>query len=63
MVAKSVALFVAAAIAEIGGAYLVWVAIKEGRGLLGAPAACGAQIRRRRRSAFGSGCRCWPPAR
>ncbi len=34
MVAKSVALFVAAAIAEIGGAYLVWVAIKEGRGLL-----------------------------
>ncbi len=34
MVAKSVALFVAAALAEIGGAYLVWTAIKDGRGLL-----------------------------
>ena len=34
MVVKSVALFVAAAVAEIGGAYLVWVAVKEGRGLL-----------------------------
>ena len=34
MVAKSVALFVAAAIAEIGGAYLVWTAVKDGRGLL-----------------------------
>ena len=34
MVAKSVALFVAAAIAEIGGAYLVWVAVKDARGLL-----------------------------
>ncbi len=34
MVAKSVALFIAAAFAEIGGAYLVWTAIKDGRGLL-----------------------------
>ena len=34
MVVKSVALFVAAAIAEIGGAYLVWTAVKDGRGLL-----------------------------
>jgi small multidrug resistance family-3 protein len=34
VVAKSVALFVAAAIAEIGGAYLVWIAVKDGRGLL-----------------------------
>ncbi len=34
MVAKSVALFVAAALAEIGGAYLVRTAIKDGRGLL-----------------------------
>jgi small multidrug resistance family-3 protein len=34
VVAKSVALFVAAALAEIGGAYLVWTAIKDGRGLL-----------------------------
>ena len=34
MVAKSVALFVAAAIAEIGGAYLVWIAVRDGRGLL-----------------------------
>lgn len=34
MIAKSVALFIAAAIAEIGGAYLVWTAVKDGRGLL-----------------------------
>jgi len=32
--ARSIALFVAAAIAEIGGAYLVWVGIKEHRGVL-----------------------------
>jgi small multidrug resistance family-3 protein len=32
--ARSVGLFVVAAIAEIGGAYLMWQAIKEGRGLL-----------------------------
>jgi small multidrug resistance family-3 protein len=31
---RSIALFVVAAIAEIGGAYLMWQAIKEGRGLL-----------------------------
>jgi small multidrug resistance family-3 protein len=31
--ARSVALFVAAAIAEIGGAYLVWVGIKGHRGI------------------------------
>jgi small multidrug resistance family-3 protein len=30
----SVALFVVAAVAEIGGAYLMWQAIKEGRGIL-----------------------------
>lgn len=34
MVGKSVALFVLAAILEIGGAYLMWQAIKEGRGVL-----------------------------
>jgi len=34
MVARSVALFVAAAVAEIGGAYLVWTAVKDGRGVL-----------------------------
>jgi small multidrug resistance family-3 protein len=32
MVARSVLLFVIAAIAEIGGAYLVWQAVREGRG-------------------------------
>jgi small multidrug resistance family-3 protein len=32
--AKSIALFIAAAVAEIGGAYLMWQAIKESRGLL-----------------------------
>jgi small multidrug resistance family-3 protein len=31
-VARSVALFVVAAIAEIGGAYLVWQAVREKRG-------------------------------
>jgi small multidrug resistance family-3 protein len=31
---RSIALFIAAAVAEIGGAYLMWQAIKEGRGLL-----------------------------
>jgi small multidrug resistance family-3 protein len=37
VVGKSVALFAAAALAEIGGAYLVWLAVKDGRGwLLGA---------------------------
>lgn len=32
MIGRSVLLFVVAAIAEIGGAYLMWQAIKEGRG-------------------------------
>jgi small multidrug resistance family-3 protein len=31
---RSIALFVLAAVAEIGGAYLMWQAIKEGRGPL-----------------------------
>ena len=32
MVAKSVALFVLAAVAEIGGAYLVWQGVREDKG-------------------------------
>jgi small multidrug resistance family-3 protein len=32
--ARSIALFIAAAIAEIGGAYLMWQAIKDDRGML-----------------------------
>jgi small multidrug resistance family-3 protein len=32
--ARSIALFVAAALAEIGGAYLVWLGIKDHRGIL-----------------------------
>jgi small multidrug resistance family-3 protein len=31
--ARSVALFAAAALAEIGGAYLVWIGLRDGRGL------------------------------
>jgi small multidrug resistance family-3 protein len=31
---RSIALFIAAAIAEIGGAYLVWIGVKEHKGLL-----------------------------
>lgn len=34
MTGRSILLFVAAAFAEIGGAYLVWIGIKEDRGLL-----------------------------
>ena len=34
MTARSIGLFIAAALAEIGGAYLVWVGIKEDRGVL-----------------------------
>ncbi len=34
MTARSIALFVVAAVAEIGGAYLMWQAIKDGRGIL-----------------------------
>ena len=33
MTLRSIGLFIAAAVAEIGGAYLMWQAIKEGRGL------------------------------
>jgi small multidrug resistance family-3 protein len=33
MVARSIALFVLAALAEIGGAYLMWIGLKEGRSL------------------------------
>lgn len=32
MTGRSILLFIAAAIAEIGGAYLVWVGIKDNRG-------------------------------
>jgi small multidrug resistance family-3 protein len=32
--ARSIALFVAAAIAEIGGAHLVWIGLREHRGAL-----------------------------
>jgi small multidrug resistance family-3 protein len=32
--ARSIALFVAAAIAEIGGAYLVWIGLREHKGAL-----------------------------
>ena len=38
MTARSVVLFVLAAAAEIGGAYLMWQAVKEDRGLLWAAA-------------------------
>jgi small multidrug resistance family-3 protein len=31
---RSIALFVAAALAEIGGAYLVWIGLKEDRGVV-----------------------------
>ena len=33
MFARSAALFLVAAIAEIGGAYLIWQAVKENRGM------------------------------
>jgi small multidrug resistance family-3 protein len=32
MVARSVLLFIVAAVAEIGGAYLVWQGVREGKG-------------------------------
>ena len=44
MTARSIALFIAAAVAEIGGAYLMWQAIKEGRGLLFALAGAAALV-------------------
>lgn len=34
MTGKSVALFAVAALAEIGGAYLVWIGLREGSGML-----------------------------
>jgi small multidrug resistance family-3 protein len=34
MVGRSILLFAAAALAEIGGAYLVWIALREDKGLL-----------------------------
>lgn len=34
MTGRSIALFVAAALAEIGGAYLVWIGIKQDKGVL-----------------------------
>jgi small multidrug resistance family-3 protein len=34
MTAKSIALFIAAALAEIGGAYLVWIGLREDKGPL-----------------------------
>lgn len=34
MTGRSILLFVAAALAEIGGAYLVWIGLKEDKGLL-----------------------------
>jgi hypothetical protein len=34
MTGKSIALFIAAALAEIGGAYLVWIGLKEDRGAM-----------------------------
>ena len=44
MTGRSIALFIAAAVAEIGGAYLMWQAIKEGRGLLFALAGAAALV-------------------
>ncbi|MEA2356757.1 MAG: small multidrug resistance family-3 protein [Solirubrobacteraceae bacterium] len=34
MTARSIALFVAAALAEIGGAYLIWIGLREHKGVL-----------------------------
>jgi small multidrug resistance family-3 protein len=42
--ARSVALFIVGAVAEIGGAYLMWQAIKEDRGLLFALAGAAALV-------------------
>ena len=41
---RSILLFAAAAVAEIGGAYLMWQAIKEGRGPLRAAAGAAAPV-------------------
>ena len=34
MTGRSIAFFIAAALAEIGGAYLVWIGLKDDKGLL-----------------------------
>ena len=34
MIARSIALFALAALAEIGGAYLVWIGVREHKGVL-----------------------------
>lgn len=34
MTGRSIALFALAALAEIGGAYLIWIGVREGRGML-----------------------------
>ena len=34
MTGRSIALFAAAALAEIGGAYLVWIGLRDGKGAL-----------------------------
>jgi small multidrug resistance family-3 protein len=34
MTGRSIALFAAAALAEIGGAYLIWIGLREGKGSL-----------------------------
>ncbi|MBN8866392.1 MAG: YnfA family protein [Solirubrobacterales bacterium] len=34
MTGRSILLFVAAAIAEIGGAYLIWIGLRDGKGAL-----------------------------
>lgn len=34
MTVRSIALFVAAALAEITGAYLIWIGLREGKGVL-----------------------------
>jgi small multidrug resistance family-3 protein len=34
MTGRSIALFAAAALAEIGGAYLIWIGLREGKGPL-----------------------------
>jgi len=44
MTGRSIALFIAAAVAEIGGAYLMWQAIKEDRSVLFAFAGAAALV-------------------
>ena len=44
MIGRSILLFAVAAVAEIGGAYLMWQAIKESRGLLWAAAGAAALV-------------------